>query len=208
MTRIPVVTDPKIAWAMALDTGVRSQMGPILEDLHNGGGIQYSVKGGAGASSGVEYWPILSRILRMEREQPELAAIGHVLCHPDTECRNSYLDSAAETIENRVIALIPNWSDGRAWKEAKKERVPYLIRVALMERSLNLSNEQPAWRPERIGAIMAEWYGMSIVTRDWSRDWLPAWAVIQAVIDHMEADAIEPISDVIGDIVQRVRRVA
>ena len=206
MKRIPVVTDPKIAWAMALDTGVRSQMGPILEDLHNGGGVQYGVRGGVGASSGVEYWPILSRILRMEREHPELAAIGHVLCHPDTERRNSYLDSAAETIESRVISLLPNWNDGRAWKEAKKERVPYLIRVALIERSLNISNEQPTWRPERIGAILAEWYDLPIVTRDWSRDWRPVWSVIQTVIDSMEADAIEPISDVIGDIVQRVRR--
>ena len=208
MTRIPVVTDPKIAWAMAFDTGVRSQMGPILEDLHNGGGVQYGVRGGVGASSGVEYWPILSRVLRMEREQPELAAIGHVLCHPDTERRNSYLDTATETIEEAAIALIPNWNDGRAWKPAKKERVPYLIRVALLERSINLSNELPAWRPERIGALMADWYGMPIVTRDWSRDWLPVWTVIQTVIDRMEADAIEPISDVIGDIAQRIRRAA
>src|SRR5690625_3369358 len=183
---------------MALDTGVRSQMGPILEDLHNGGGVQYSTKGGVGASSGVEYWPILSRIHRMEREQPELAAIGHVLCHPDTERRNGYLDTATETIETAVIALIPNWDDGRAWKPAKKERVPYLIRVALLERSINLSPELPAWRPERIGAVMADWYGLPIVTRDRSRDWLPVWSVIPTVIDRMEADAIAPISDVIG----------
>lgn len=194
---------------MAFDNGARSQMGPILEELAAGSVVQYSERIGAGASHGAEYWPILSRILRMEREQPGLAAIGHVLCHPDTErCFSRYLDTAAGTVEEAVIARIPNWNDGRAWKPAKKERVPYLIRVALVERSLDFANEQPAWRPERIGALMSDWYGLPIVTRDWGRDWLPVWSVIQTVIDRLEAEALEPIIDTIEDIVQKVRRTA
>lgn len=203
-----IVTDPKLAWSMALDSGVRSQLGPILEDLANGGGVQYTAKGGTGAAHGVEYAPIYARIQRMEREQPSLAAIGHVLCHPDTETGNGYLDEAVEAAEPLVIGLIPNWEDKRAWRDTKKERVPYLIRVALIERSLNLANDRPEWSPERIGALMADWFGMSITTRKWHQDWLPTWCVIQAVIDRLEADAIEPISDVIGDMIQRERKAA
>ena len=203
--RLRIATDPKIAWALALDTGVRSQMGVVLEELriNKNGRIQYSATGGAGASHGADYAPIYARIVRMEREEPTLAAIGHVLCHPDTEAANAWLDDAVGVVEARVIDAIPNWSDGRAWKPAKRERVHYLIHVALLERQRNLSNEKPDWSPERIGAAMAEWYGMGITTRDWSRDWLPTWAVIQAVIKHLEGEAMEPISEVIGELVRR-----
>lgn len=208
MRLIDINTDPKLSWAAALDTGVRSQLGPILEELENGGGVQYSSKGGVGAGHGAEYWPVLSRIQRMEREQPQLAAIGHVLCHPDTEARNSYLDAAADTVEAKVIALIPSWIDGRVWRQAKKDKVSHLIRVALMERSENLSNELPDWPPEKIGEKAGDWYGAPIDTRFWARDWLPTWCVIQAVINNLEADAIEPISDVIGSMIQKARRAA
>lgn len=206
--RVRIATDPKIAWAMALDTGVRSQMGPILEELHMGGAIQYSTRGGAGAAHGADYAPIYGRILLMEREEPGLAAVGHVLCHPDTEKANGWLDAAAAVVESRAIAAILNWGDGRAWRPAKKERASYLVRVALIERQRNLSNAMPAWSAERIGAVMADWYGMPITTRDWARDWLPTWAAIQAAIHALEADAMEPISEIIGDMVQRCRRAA
>jgi len=203
-----ITTDPKLAWALALDSGVRSQLGPILEELENGGGVQFTKKGGAGASHGIEYGPIYSRICRMEREQPALAAIGHVLCHPSTEQANAWLDDAVEAVEGKVIDSIPNWTDGRAWKAAKKERVHYLIHVALLERQRNLSNEQPAWGPERIGEMMAGWYGMPIVTRDWARDWMPAWSVIQAAINFWEGEAMEPISETIGLVVRNFREAA
>jgi len=206
--RLKIATDPKIAWAMAMDSGVRSQMGPILEDLRNGGGIQYTVKGGEGASHGADYAPIYARIAQMERERPELAAVGHVLCHPDIERGNAWLDEAADAVHGVAVGMIPNWSDGRAWKPAKKTRVVYLVRVAMMERRLNLSNDRPAWPPERIGEMMADWYGVSITTRDWSRDWMPTWAVIHAAINQMEADAVEPVSDVIGEMIQKSRRAA
>ncbi|MDC8803922.1 hypothetical protein PRZ61_10790 [Halomonas pacifica] len=200
-----IITDPKLAWAMAMDSGVRSQLGPIMEDLESGGRVQYSTRGGAGASHGAEYTPIYSRIRHMEREAPALAAVGHVLCHPCTEQANGHLDEAVAAVQARVIALIPNWSDGKAWRTAKKERVHWLIHVALMERQRNLANDQPAWRPERIGEMMREWYGMSIVTRDWARDWLPAWSAIQASIDYLESEAMEPISDTIGEVVRKFR---
>ncbi|TFH85250.1 hypothetical protein EQG41_18225 [Billgrantia azerbaijanica] len=203
--RLGIATHPKVAWALALDSGVRSQMGPILEDLRNGGGVQYSAKGGAGAGIRAEYAPIYARIARMEREQPALAAIGHCLCHPDTERANAYLDDAVVEVEAKVVAAIPNWNDGRAWKPAKRERVHYLIHVALLERQRNLSGEQPAWGPERIGAMMADWCGMPITTRKWHQDWLPVWSVIQAAINTLEADAMEPISDVIGDLARAAR---
>lgn len=203
-----ICTDPKVAWAMSLDSGVRSQLGPILEELENGGGVQYSTRGGAGAAHGIDYGPIFARICRMEREQPAIAAVGHVLCHPDTEVANGYLDDAVEAVEPIVIDLIPNWSDGRAWKPAKKARVHYLIHVALIERQRNLSNERPAWSPDTIGGCLSDWYGVAITTRDWARDWLPVWSVIQSAINHLEAEAIEPISDVIGDVIRRERRAA
>ena len=203
-----ITTDPKLAWAMALDTGVRSQMGPILEELESGGGVQFTKKGGTGAAHGIEYGPVYARICRLEREQPTLAAIGHVLCHPSTEQANAYLDDAVGAVEGKVIASIPNWGDGRAWRPAKKERVHYLIHVALLERQRNLSNEQPAWGPERIGATMAEWYGVAITTRKWHQDWMPVWSVIQASINHWEGEAMEPISETIGDMVRNIRKAA
>lgn len=203
-----MIKHPKLAWAMAMDSGVRSQLGPILEELDLGAKIEYTKKGGAGASHGVEYTPIYSRIKRMEREHPSLAAVGHVLCHPSTEAANAYLDAAAAAVEATTATAIPNWGDGRAWSATKKERVHYLVRVALMERQRNLSGENPDWGPERIGSVMADWYGMAIVTRKWAQDWMPVWSVIQASIDRWEGDAMEPISDTIGDIIRAEREAA
>ncbi|QFT84951.1 hypothetical protein FIU88_08180 [Halomonas sp. THAF12] len=203
-----ITTEPKLAWAMAMDSGVRSQLGPIMEDLETGGRVQYSTRGGAGASHGSDYAPIYAEITRMEREEPTLAAIGHFLCHPSTEQANAFLDAVVEAVEGKVIESIPNWGDGRAWKPAKKERVHWLIHVALQERQRNLSNAQPAWGPERIGAHMADWYGVAIVTRKWHQDWLPVWSVIQAAINHWEGEAMEPISQTIGDVMRHFRQAA
>lgn len=67
-----ITTNPKLAWAKALDSGVRSQLGPIIEELETGGGVQYTRKGGPGAAYGAEYGPVYSCICRMERNQPVL----------------------------------------------------------------------------------------------------------------------------------------
>lgn len=206
--RLMINTDPKEAWAMAMDSGVRSQMGPILEDLANGGGVQYTTKGGAGAGHCSEYAPIYACIRRMERDSPALAAIGHVLCDPMIESANAWLDEAVEAVEAKAIARISNWKDGRAWKPAKKERVHYLIHVALMERQRNLSGAQPEWPPEKIGEAMADWYGAPITTKDWARDWRPVWTVTQAAMARLEGDAMEPVSEVIGNLIQRSRTAA
>ncbi|CBV41980.1 hypothetical protein [Halomonas elongata] len=206
--RLMINTDPKVAWAMAMDSGVRSQMGPILEDLMNGGGVQYTTKGGAGAGHCSEYAPIYACIRRMESDSPALAAIGHVLCDPMLESANAWLNDAVAAVESKVIAHIPNWKDGRAWKPAKKERVHYLIHVALMERQRNLSGAQPEWSPERIGEVMSGWYGVPITTRKWHQDWRPVWGVIQAAMATLEGDAMEPVSEVIGRMVREARAAA
>lgn len=203
-----IITEPKLAWAMAMDSGVRSQLGPIIEDLEMGGRVQYSARGGAGAGHGADYAPVYAEITRMEREEPVLAAIGHYLCHPSTERANACLDAAVEAVEAKMIASIPNWNDGQVWRKAKKAKIHWLIHVALMERQRNLSNAQPAWGPERIREVMADWYGVAIVTRKWHQDWMPVWAVIQASINHLEGEAMEPVSQVIGDVVRCYRRAA
>lgn len=198
-----ITTNPKLAWALATDSSVKIAPGPWDEELAGGGyGQMTSLERKA------EYAPVYSRICRLEEEQPGVAAVGHVLFHADTEARNHHLDYAADMIFNVVRELTPAWGDKRVWRDAKKERVPYLIKVALMERSENLSGERTAWGPERIKAIMHSWYGMSIETRFWSRDWMPTWMTIQSSIDWYENDALEPINEVIGQIAYRVRRAA
>lgn len=195
-----IASNPRIAWALATDSSVRCAPGPWDEEMMGGGyGQTTSLERKA------EYAPIWSRIQRMEREQPETAAVGHVICHADTVHSNAWLDDAVDALMARVVSLIPNWTDGRAWREVKKERVPYLVKIALLERRENLSGERPVWQPERIGAVMHEWYGMAITTRKWHQDWLPVWSVIQAAINTMEADALEPVSDVIGGMIRRER---
>lgn len=194
-----VSRDPRICWAMATKAASKAMPGPWSDEL-SGGHSEITM-----LELCAEYSPIWSLIQRMEREQPSVAAVGHVICHADTEGSNRWLDDAVDALFSGVSKMVPNWDDKRAWRDTKKERVPYLIRIALLERRENLSGERPAWQPERIGAVMHEWYGMSITTRDWSRDWMPVWCAIQAAIDTMEADALEPVSDVIGDIIRRER---
>ncbi|MHB0774286.1 hypothetical protein [Halomonas sp. WWR20] len=195
-----IASNPKIAWAMATDSSVRCAPGPWDEEMAGGGyGAMTSLERKA------EYARIFTRIQLMEREEPAAAAVGHVICNADTEHSNVWIDNAVDALMDRVVILIPNWEDGRAWRERKKMRVPYLIRIALLERRENLSGERPAWQPERIGAVMANRYGMSITTRKWHQDWQPVWSVIQACIDAMEADALEPISDVIRSMIRRQR---
>ncbi|MFG6139492.1 hypothetical protein [Halomonas sp. B23F22_10] len=203
-----ITTEPKLAWAMAMDSGVRSQLGPIMEDLESGGRVQYSTRGGAGASHGSDYAPVYAEITRMEREEPVLAAIGHFLCHPSTDQANAFLDDAVAAVEAKVIESIPNWGDGQVWRKAKKAKIHWLVHVALIERQRNLSNERAAWTPETVREVLADWYGVAIVTKDWARDWLPVWAVIQSSISFLEGEAMDPISNVIGDVVRRYRRAA
>ncbi|WP_129141512.1 hypothetical protein [Modicisalibacter coralii] len=194
-----ITREPRLAWAMATKSASKAAPGPWVDEMPGGHSSMTMLELCA------EYSPIWSLIQRMEREQPDTAAIGHVICHADTEASNWHLDDAVAALMGRVVAMIPNWGDGRAWRQAKKDRVPHLIRIALLERRENLSGERPAWQPERIGAVMHEWYGMAITTRDWARDWLPVWSCIQVAVDDMEADALEPVSDVIGAMIRRER---
>ena len=194
-----IVREPKLAWAMATKAASKAAPGPWVDEMPGGHSSMTQLEICA------EYSPIWSLIQRMEREQPDVAAIGHVICHADTERSNAWLDRAVEVIQSKVVSMIPSWSDGRVWRQAKKDRVPYLITIALLERRENLSGERPAWQPERIGAVMHEWYGMAITTRKWHQDWLPVWSVIQACIDSAEADALEPVSDAIGAMIRRQR---
>lgn len=219
-------SNPKIAWAMAYESGIRTQASVDLAEMQEAQptkpkqrkgeerrepvrATQDRVnKGGPGAAYGAEYTPVYSAIRRMERETPLLAAVGHWLCLSNTDAANQHMDCVAEAVEQLVIESIPNWSDGKVWRTAKKERVIGLIRVALIERRLDMSGEVKRWTPEKIGAVMLGWYGMSINTRDWARDWLPVWALITAVIDRLEDKAMAPIDEVLREVRKAERRAA
>ena len=221
-------SNPKISWALAFESGIRTQATVDLAEMQEAQPKRQKArkgesaerrepvtatqdrvnKGGPGAAYGAEYTPVYSAIRRMERETPLLAAVGHWLCLSNTDAANQYMDCVAEAVEQLVIDSIPNWSDGKVWRAAKKERVSGLIRVALIERRLDMSGEVKRWTPEKIGAVMLGWYGMSINTRDWARDWLPVWALITAVMDRLEDKAMTPIDKVLREVKKAERRAA
>ncbi|MCG7598860.1 hypothetical protein MHM84_03615 [Halomonas sp. McH1-25] len=182
-------SNPKLAWALATDSSVRCAPGPWDDIVSGGRCIMTSLEHKA------EYARIYGAIQQLERDSQELAAIGHVLCNADTEQCNQWLDMASGAVFRRVASAIPNWDDNKAWRLAKKERVEHLVKVALMERSEDLSGERASWGPEKIKAIMESWFGISIVVLQWQRDWMPVWSLIQVVIDRLESEAMQPIED-------------
>ena len=198
-------SNPRVAWANAFETGIRTQaMVDLAESQQaqpkSGRKAKGPVvpaqetrvnKGGPGAAFGDESMPVYSVIKRMERETPLLAAVGHWLCLADTGAANQYLDDVAEAILTRYIELTPEWN---SYRKARKERVEALIQARMMQDRNDMDGSRPLWQPKEIAFYCVEFMGVKIVAKNWLQDgWDREWSKIGGILGSMESDAMEPV---------------
>ena len=93
-------SNPRVAWANAFESGVRTQAAADLEEA----GCRVQTSGGKGGGCyGDDYIPVYSAIRAMEITDPLLAAVGHWLCLADTSAANQHLDDVAEAIDRKSV---------------------------------------------------------------------------------------------------------
>lgn len=205
-------SNPRIAWAMAFESGIRTQATVDLAEIQQAqpkksgrkakGPVMAATetrvnKGGPGAAHGDEYTPIYSAIRRMERDTPLLASVGHWLSLADTGAANKHLDDVAEAILVSYIAKTPDWS---SYRTARKERVEALIQARMMQDRNDMDGSRPMWQPKEVCFYCVEFMGIKIVSKNWIQDgWHKEWSKIGDILASLESAAMEPIYRVIKE---------
>tara|TARA_R100001039_G_C1843066_1_gene103720 strand:- start:464 stop:1120 length:657 start_codon:yes stop_codon:yes gene_type:complete len=202
-------SNPRIAWAMAFESGIRTQAMVDLAEMQQAqpkrgrkakGPVAPAQetrvnKGGAGAAHGIEYIAVYSAIKRMEHDSPLLAAVGHWLSLADTGTANQYLDDVAEAILARYIEKMPEWA---IYRSARKERVEALIQARMMQDRNDMDGSRPLWQPKEVCFYCREFMGVKIVSTNWKQDgWDKTWSIIGDIIAGLESEAMKPICKVI-----------
>ncbi|MDW0360837.1 hypothetical protein Q8G38_16105 [Halomonas venusta] len=205
-------SNPRIAWAMAFESGIRTQACADLAEIQQAQPKKAGRKnkdqavpaketrvnkGGAGAAHGIEYMAVYSAIKRMEHDSPLLAAVGHWLSLADTGAANQYLDDVAEAILVSYIAKTPEWS---SYRSARKERVEALIQAHMMQDRNDMDSSRPLWQPKEVCFYCREFMGVKIVAKNWLQDgWHKEWSKIGDILASLESAAMEPIYKVIKE---------
>ncbi|MGP9796178.1 hypothetical protein ACT3UJ_02285 [Halomonas sp. 86] len=205
-------SNPRIAWAMAYETGIRTQATVDLAEMQEAQptkgkrrksdqrdpvtATQDRVnKGGPGAAYGDIYTPVYAATKRMERDTPLLAAVGHWLCLADTGAANQYLDDVAEAILALYIEKTPEWS---SYRTARKERVEALIQARMIQDRNDMDGSRPLWQPKEVCFYCREFMGVKIVSKNWIQDgWHQEWSKIGDILAVLEGRAMEPIHKII-----------
>lgn len=213
--------NPRVAWAMAYESGIRTQATVDLAEMQEAQpkkskqrkgedrrdpvtATQDRVnKGGPGAAYGDIYTPIYAATKRLEREQPTLAAVGHWLCLADTGAANQHLDDVAEAILAFYVAKTPEWA---SYRKARKERVEALIQARMMQDRNDMDGSRPLWQPKEVCFYCREYMGVKIVSDNWQRDgWDMVWAAIGGILRNLEMQAMAPIENEIADTNRKYR---
>ncbi len=183
--------NPRVAWAEAFESGIRTQAAADLEEA----GCKVQTSGAqSGGCYNDHYLPVYSEIRRMETDAPVLAAVGHWLCLADTGEANQYLDDVADTVLTRYIAHTPAWAD---YRKARKERVEALIAARMMMERNNMDGTRATWGPAVICGWVHAWLGVRIVEYNWQRDgWDAIWQRLGDIMGRLESEAMEPIAEV------------
>lgn len=196
-------SNPRVSWANAFESGIRTQAAADLEEA----GAKVQTSGAkSGGCFGDEYTPVYSAIRRMECESPLLAAVGHWLCLADTGAANQHLDDVAEAILALYVAKTPEWS---SYRTARKERVEALIQARMMQDRNDMDGSRPLWQPKEVCFYCREFMGVKIVSTNWKQDgWDKTWSMIGDLLAELESDAMKPIYKVIKQTNQLYKQAA
>lgn len=182
--------NPRIAWAMAYDNGLRTQ---ACADLAEAGAKVQQSNPNPGGGHNEDYVPIYSVIRAMERDTPVLAAVGHWLCLPDTGDANQHLDDVADTVLTRYIVQTPAYSQ---FRQARKQRIEALVYARLLFERDNMDGSRREWEPREVCVLIRETWGVKIVSDNWRRDgWEMVWQAIGGIIDAVADEAMAPVRD-------------
>lgn len=180
--------NPRVAWAQAFDSGIRTQAAADLEEA----GCKIQTSGAKpGGCYNDHYLPVYSAVKRLERDQPVIAAVGHWLCLVDTGEANAYLDDVADTVLTRFITTTPEWS---SYRRARRERVEALVYARLMMDRLDMDGSRRPWQPLEICEFVYDYQGVKIVSYNWQRDgWEKTWDMLGRAVAALEHEAMEPV---------------
>ena len=196
-------TNPRVAWAYAFESGIRTQAAADLEEA--GAKVQTSGSKGGGCY-GDHYTPIYSAIRHLEAASPLLAAVGHWLSLADTGAANEHLDTVAEAVLARYIDKCPDWC---GYRSARKQRIEALIQARMMQDRNDMDSSRPSWQPKEICFYTREFMGVKIVSTNWKQDgWDKVWSMVGDIIASLESEAMKPICKVIKETNRLYRQAA
>ena len=79
---------------------------------------------------------------------------------------------------------------------AKRVKAQYLVTLALQSYKGEVQGAAE-WGPARVAAEMDAFFGVSIDTKNWTRDWMGLWETLKEVIQEVDIQTQQPIWQVI-----------
>lgn len=84
--------------------------------------------------------------------------------------------------------------------ERDNDEIYWLTRAVMRDyQDLVLDRRMRLQTPQAIRSYLADWHGVEIDTRYWSRTWKPIWSKLWTALDTLDAQALAPVAKVVRD---------
>ncbi|MDT8894200.1 hypothetical protein RSO41_05990 [Halomonas sp. I1] len=203
-----VTNDPRQAWALARDDGLRSQSEVTREQQELGVMVDTSVRGGQGAAVGVEYGRVLHCIealpIPAKAVGDALNARGVLNARALEQAQSLGALSAAQMVGRRMPGY-PRW-------KPEKQRMLYYVALAAMERAWVELHAIPEAldskgnpegraldRPWKVQKHIRARLGQPIEAKNWGQNWGDVWKMLLDAIYEQDAAGQDVIERCVAD---------
>lgn len=85
------------------------------------------------------------------------------------------------------------------WREKRRDRAKALIQARMMQDRLNVDGTRPEWTPQEVCVFVSEYLGVKIIRNNWYQDgWVAVWQLLGLIIKGMEDGAMRPVEGAIN----------
>lgn len=229
-----LASNPREAWAMAFETGIRTQASADLEESQSdpiivkSGKRKRYVLGFDEEGKPVTYTrEQISASQDRSRKGGPGAAFGdayHVVYSAiaKLERENKTLANVGhwlslndteqanryhdDVFDTVLTRLIINTPAWDEWRDKTKERAKALIQARMMQDRLNVDGTRNGWTPQEVCVFASEYLGVKIIRNNWYRDgWVAVWELLGIIISDLEDSAMKPVSDAVAQTNREIR---
>lgn len=95
--------------------------------------------------------------------------------------------------------LIMNTPGWDDWREKRKERAKALIQARMMQDRLNVDGARKSWTPQEVCVFVSEFLGVKIIRNNWYQDgWVAVWELLGIIITGLEDCAMKPVINAVA----------
>ncbi|TDX30772.1 hypothetical protein DFO67_10427 [Modicisalibacter xianhensis] len=222
-----LTSNPREAWAMAFETGIRTQASADLAESQSDPVV---VKSGKRKQYLLGY-DEEGKAITYTREQvsasQDVSRKGGPGASFGSEYQSVYSAIAQMERENPVLANVGHWlslNDTEQanryhddvfdtvltrlismtpawgdWREKRKERAKALIQARMVQDRLDVDGMRPGWTPQEVCVFASEYLGIKIIRNNWYQDgWVAVWELLGLIIKELETSAMKPIEKTIS----------